>query len=109
MFTIFFWIVILIIGVLSAIYLFLLTNSISTKAHNHPEAKKVVLAILVSSLLGFLVFGWNTFSLFNSLNNLGAKVTLPSIDNSGTQSSTPSTNNSNNNSNNKDTGGYTNF
>jgi uncharacterized PurR-regulated membrane protein YhhQ (DUF165 family) len=106
MFTIFFWIIVIIVAVLSGIYVFLLTNSIKTKAHNHPEATKVVSSIIIASILGFLVFGWNTFTLFNSLNNFAGKTSLPVIDNSGTKSSTPPNNNKSNSS---DNGGYTNF
>jgi heme/copper-type cytochrome/quinol oxidase subunit 2 len=109
MFTIFFWIIILIIAVLSGIYIFLLTSSIKTKAHNHPEATKVVTIILLATLFGFMIFGWNTFSLFNSLNTIASNSPSVKTDNSGTTESKPSSSNSSNTNNSKDGSGYTNF
>ncbi len=111
MFTIFFWVIITIVAILSGVYIFLLTSSIKTKAHNHPESTKVVTAIVIASLFGFIVFGWSTFSLFNTLNStLANSPAINKNDNSGTSESKPSSSNSNNNnSNNKDSSGYTNF
>ena len=107
MFTIFFWIITIIIAVLSGIYIFLIVNSIRTKAHNHPESSRVVIAIVIASLIGFMVFGWNTFTLFNSLNNFAA-LNGPTLkkDNTNTNSSSQE---SKANTNANDGSGYQNF
>jgi Na+/proline symporter len=102
--NILFWIIITIIGILLGIFLFLLIGSIRTKAHNPGGATKVIATILVTSLLGFVIFGWNTYSLFSSIDNFN--INLPN-----TQTKTPTETKQNTNTNNQknNTNDYYNF
>lgn len=74
--NIIFWLLVLIIGASLGIFVFLLVGSIKNKAHDHPEAKKVMSIIIGASVMGMLIFSWNTYNLFYSLENFG---NLPSI------------------------------
>jgi heme/copper-type cytochrome/quinol oxidase subunit 2 len=90
-----FWIIILIFAAICGIYIFLVIGSIKNKSHNQTEAKKVVSIILVTSILGFMIFSWNTFTLLNSIENLSQNLTLPTVNkptiqNNNTNPQTPS-------------------
>jgi hypothetical protein len=68
MINIIFWSIILIIAAIVGAYVFLLIGSIKNKSHNQKEGSKIIAIILATSIIGFSIFAWNTFSLVNSLN-----------------------------------------
>ncbi len=101
-----FWITTIIIGILLGIFIFLIVGSIRNKAHNPSGAKKVISGIVITSLLGFIIFGWNTYSLFSSIENFD--INIPNTPN--TQNNTPKPDpNKNQNNQNNNSSDYFNF
>lgn len=52
------------------IFTFFVINNIRNKTQNQEEARKVITFITIACFLSLTIFGWNTFSLVNSINNL---------------------------------------
>jgi glucan phosphoethanolaminetransferase (alkaline phosphatase superfamily) len=102
MLSLIFWIVVIIFAVLIGIYVFLVINSIKSKSHNQVEASKVITTIIVTSLVGFMIFSWNTYSLLNSLESINNNnFKLPTIQNNNQNNNQNQNNNKNNQNNNK--------
>ncbi|MGL4759024.1 MAG: hypothetical protein ACRCXZ_06815 [Patescibacteria group bacterium] len=95
------------IGILFGVFVFLLLGSIKNKAHNQEGASKVFLGILISSILGFMIFAWNSYSLFSTLDSFQGGSTQNQQNNSQPKNQN---NNQNNNSNGQGNGSdYFNF
>jgi Na+/proline symporter len=95
--NIIFWIILSIIGVLLGIFVFLLIGSIKNKSHNPAGATKVIATMIVTSVLGFAIFGWNSYNLFSSIANFN--LNLPTNQNKPNTEQKPTNNNQKPNTN----------